>query len=265
MNPIGACIWSLPEESLEAQFNLAKECGLNGLQLDINSGEGDRTLADPSMIERMQELSKASGLTFPALGIGIFCERAATDTAEHPFLKHVIESAVYASSKLSIPILQIPSFFASEIRTQVDIDTTAQLMRYACQKAADYGIQVGTENVLNVKDLARLIKAVDMPNFKVYFDTANPHAMAGLNTIESLEASFPQLVQVHLKDEHDDGRPALLGEGDTGFSQTLEALQRLEYEGWYILESPYSKVMASRNLSAHEVIKQDMNAAGYAD
>ncbi|MGJ8640615.1 MAG: sugar phosphate isomerase/epimerase family protein [Opitutaceae bacterium] len=258
MNPIGACIWSLPGEGLEAQVKLAAACGLDGVQLDVYSGEGELTLTADSMIELALELRESTGLSYPALGLGVFCERSATDPADHSFLRQVLDDAIEVAVKLDIPLLQIPSFGASELRTAEHISETARLMRYACERAQVAGIQVGTENVLPADQLTTLIQAVDMPNFKVYFDTANPHAMAQLDAIELLEASLPYLAEVHLKDGRDDGEPALLGEGDTGFSATLEALVKVGYKGWYVLESPYCKVMASRGLSAQEVVQADI-------
>lgn len=264
MNPIGACIWSLPGEQFEAQVLLAQACGLDGVQLDLYSGDGDRTLEDDSMIELALKLRESTGLSYPSLGLGVFCERAATDPEQHGFLRGTFDAAIKAAVKLDIPILQIPSFGASELRTDEDIAHTATLMRYACQQAASTGIQIGTENVLSADKLAVLVATVGMPNFKVYFDTANPQAMAGLDALDLLKASMPLLEQVHLKDERDDGVPALLGEGDTGFKQTLDYLTQIGYKGWYVLESPYVKVMAARGLSAKEVLTADLQCAGYS-
>lgn len=263
MNPIGACIWSLPGAHFETQIQLAKACGLDGVQLDLYSGDGALTLSDQSVIELALRLRESTGLTYPSLGLGVFCERAAIDPKEHTFLRDTLNAAITAAVKLDIPLLQIPSFGASEIRTEEDIAQTAVLMRYACEQAVGTEIQVGTENVLSAEQLTALVQAVDMPNFKVYFDTANPHAMAGLDALELFDASLPLLAQVHLKDEREDGVPALLGEGDTGFSQILDHMTELGYEGWYVLESPYSKVMVSRGLSAEQVLAADLKAAGY--
>lgn len=264
MNPIGACIWSLPGEQFESQILLAQACGLDGVQLDLYSGDGELTLEDDSMIELALKLRDSTGLSYPSLGLGVFCERAATDPEQHEFLRGVFDAAIQVAVKLEIPILQIPSFGASELRTDEDIAQTAVLMRYACQQAESSGVLIGTENVLSAEKLAALVAAVDMPNFKIYFDTANPQAMAGLDALELLKASLPLLTQVHLKDEHSNGESVLLGEGDTGFRQTLDYLVQIGYKGWYVLESPYVKVMAARSLSEKEVLAADLQQAGYS-
>lgn len=263
MNMIGACIWSLPGEDFEAKLQLAKECGLEGVQLDIATGDNGLTLADDSMVELARSLRESIGLSYVSLGLGIFCDSAATDPKQHPLLRELLDSAIEIAQKLEIPILQIPSFGASELRTDMDIVSTAELMRYTCEQTKGTRIQVCTENVLPPTKLVSFIEQVNAPNFKVYYDTANPHSMARLDAIKLLDASYPYLAQVHLKDTKDNGDSVLLGEGDTDFQQTLDHLGRIGYEGWYVLESPYSKVMATRGISVKEAIFQDLRTSGY--
>lgn len=263
MNPIGACIWCLPGESFEAKLQLAKECGLDGVQLDIATGDDGMTLADESVLQRARSLRESTGLSYVSLGLGVFCDSAATDPVQHPLLRAVLDSAIEIAQKLQISILQIPSFGASELRTDLDIAHTAELMRYACEQTKGTAIQVCTENVLSPAKLTSLIEQVNATNFKVYYDTANPHDMARLDAVELLDASLPHLVQVHLKDAKDYGDAALLGEGDTGFQRTFEHLRGIGYQSWYVLESPYSQIMAARGITAQEAIHQDLRTAGY--
>jgi len=263
MNRIGACVWSLPGQTVEEQLSLAQAGGLDGVQLDLYSGVGGQTLEDETMIGWMRDFAAQSGLQYPSLGVGVFCQHGATDRAQHPFLRDVLDAAIYAAAQLRIPLLQVPSFFASALNTQEDIANTIELMHYACEQAQKFNIQVGSENVLPPDKLEEFISAVNMPNFKIYFDTANPHAMAGLDAVELLDASVPYLAQVHLKDERDDGEPALLGEGDCQFQKTFAALKSMNYRGWYVLESPYTKVMEVDGMSAQEALFRDLSAAGY--
>lgn len=262
-NPVGACIWSLPGDSFGEKMQLAKNCGLDGVQLELGTPESIDFLARPTNLNEALFWREKTGLSYASLGMLVFCEVAATDTNQHPILEALFLDAIRVASELEIPYLQIPNFFASELNSEEAIRNTAKLFRYACQKAESVGIDICTENVLTPPRLNELLALVDCPNFKVYFDTANPYAMAGLEAIELLEVSLPCLAQVHLKDHRDDKVPSFVGQGDVGFDKVYQTLRQSDYDGWYVFESPYVKLMQIHGMTAQEVLYADLRTTGY--
>jgi sugar phosphate isomerase/epimerase len=83
---------------------------------------------------------------------------------------------------------------------------------------------------------------VGNPNVKLYFDTQNYYFFYKLYTPDLIPALMPYICEVHVKDgRRDDLSPAgaLLGEGDSDFFATIEALKKHNYQGWLVSENFY--------------------------
>ncbi|WOO42507.1 sugar phosphate isomerase/epimerase family protein [Rubellicoccus peritrichatus] len=258
MAQIGICIWSIPGSSDREKIQLASTCGLDGVQLELGGYEEGFPL---SKKERQQEaiaLRDDLGILYPTLGLNVFCGHSATNQKDHDIIRRAIDCALETALALDIKLLQCPSFFASEIKDEAGLENTAKIFQYACRQAADTPVLVSSENILQPDALSELVKAVDAPNFRIYFDTANPYWMAGMPAIPLLDAALPWLAEVHLKESKDDGSAAFLGEGDSDFFATFNHLMKANYAGWLVLENGYGKLMSERSSSAEEVIRADL-------
>ena len=203
---------------MRREFAWPATSGLDGVELELGSSEDGFPLSQSQRLKTVMSLRDELGLVYPSIGVNAFCQHSATDPSGHPILREAIDRALDCAEALKVPLLQIPSFGASMIRDDTGLKQTVALFRFACEKAAGRSILIGSENVLRIDDLNRLVREVDAPNFRVYFDTANPHAMLGEHARPLLEAALPYLAEVHLKEARDDKEPALLGEGDTDFA-----------------------------------------------
>ncbi|CAA6679019.1 MULTISPECIES: sugar phosphate isomerase/epimerase [unclassified Lentimonas] len=258
MNKIGVCCWSLPQGTARERIELAARSGLSGVQLELGTEVEQYPLSNQSLRDEYRALRDALGMAYPSLGMNVFCEHAATRRESAELLRNAIDLGIDTALDLGIPLLQVPSFKASSIRNVAGLEQTIELFRYACEQAANTSLLIGSENVLNPVELEQLVEGVAAPNFRIYFDTANPAAMTGVSAVTMLDASLPHLVETHLKDSRADRTPVLLGEGESGFFEVAAHLAASDYAGWLVLENPYERLMAARGLSAEALLRKDV-------
>jgi sugar phosphate isomerase/epimerase len=181
---------------------------------------------------------------------------------ERAIALRAITSAIDAAAALGISIVMVQSFNASAIETEQDFTRAVNVIKYVSEYACDKGgVTIGIENLLSVDGLMRLIKEVNNPDVKVYFDTQNYYLHERANVAAMVKPLVPYICQVHVKDGYEiDVEPsgALLGEGATGFYKTIDELRKYEYTGWLISENYYDRGPISHlSEDSVELMKKD--------
>lgn len=262
---IGICEWSIPVEGPEV-CEFAAKLGLEGIQLEIGSHEADYPLSNEKVQQAYLELAGRHGLEFTSIAVRVTDDFSITkpiDSKDHAIVTGAVVRAIDAARAMNISTIMIPSFLESDIVTANDLSRTAQVLQFACDYALSKKITVATENLLLPESMDKLSALVDRPNLKLYFDTQNYYAFKGYNPasiIGGLASMFCQ--EVHVKDGIGGQiSSALLGEGDSGFVLSINALKRTGYSGWLIIENYYDRgPLSERNENPAELIKSDYQA-----
>lgn len=255
---IGICLWSVPEKDDESRIRMARRLGIRGIEIDLGRVVEGCPLSQPETQARYKAWRTELGLTYTAMGVNELCFTAMTDPANRSQIFSVIDTAIAAAVEMEIPLLQFPSFVASDILDTAGLEASVACLRYACEQAEGAGVLIGSENALDLAGQRALLKAITHSNFRIYFDTANPKCMKGNDGPELLEVAYRHVAEVHLKDGFQDDRPALLGTGESDVAGSLAILKARGYEGWMHLENAYSKIPDILGMSAEEVIKKDI-------
>jgi sugar phosphate isomerase/epimerase len=161
------------------------------------------------------------------------------ETDKGKIARHAIQAAVDAAEALAIPIIQVPSFLDGEIKNDEDFENTAECLSYACDLVDNKPIIIGMENLLSIEESKKMLRAVNHPKLKIFFDLQNYHLFKGYNTQDMLRELGSQICEIHAKDGKGYMSGALLGEGDAGFFESVELLRSMSYSGWIHLENYY--------------------------
>ena len=242
---IGACDWGLPGAGLHA-VRIAAEFGLEALSLKIGTYENNYPIAEKRMQKFYLEDQQKYGIEYCAIALNDFDNfpmHAREDSPDYDKVWIVLNKAVRTAVALNIPIIQVPAFAASEIKTEEDLEFSAKALRYLCDEAGEHGIQVASENILSPSEFKKLYEMVDRENFGLYYDSQNYRLQRGYDQVEILEGLYPYMVnQIHVKDGKGALSGALLGKGDTNFNGTLEKLAEKGFEGYILLENYYDQL-----------------------
>ena len=223
-NTLASCHWGLPADGPMRGICMAAELGLDGIELDIGSYEAGLPLSRPEVRASFSEWRESYQVAYPSLAVNALCQHGMSEPGAGQVAQACIARAVETAAALGIPLVQLPSFVAGDITTDEGFASTVECLRYACQLAEPAGIFIGSENPLPAEDQLRLVSAVAHPSLRLYFDTRNHYSMRGLDTPSILEAVYPHVIEVHLKDGTRDGRQTLLGEGDASLFASMHIL-----------------------------------------
>lgn len=259
---IGICQWSLPIEG-PYSCKIVSELGIEGIQLDIGRYNRGFQLSKRVVQEAYLELAEEFGITYPSIAITELDNFSMThpiSVKEMEIANTAINKAIEAAEAMKIPIVMIPSFERSNIKTEEDFDNAINVLKRACEYAQDKGIIIATENLLPVDKIFELFEKVNYSNLKLYFDTQNHYLHKGYNIPKMLEELMSLICQIHVKDgKNSDLSGALLGEGETGFYKSMEVIKKSNYSGWVISENYYDREPLSlQNEDPIELIKQDV-------
>lgn len=259
MIKFGICHFSLPIEG-PCALEIASEAGFDGVQLDmIRNYKNQMALSKKITQEAFLYLAEKYNIEFPSISVREL-DQYSMVIQNNDIAVDAIKKAISAAVKMMIPIVLIPSFVKSDIKSSKDFMQTVKVLKIACDLADENGITIATENILSAEKIEELFNMINRSNLKLYFDSQNHYLHKKYNIAELLDRLMPYVCEIHVKDgKKNDLSGALLGEGDTGFYDFIEVLKKNNYSGWIISENYYDlEPLSLKNDNPVALMKEDL-------
>lgn len=266
MNKIAICEWSLPIKG-PSMLKVIKELGLDGLQLDDwSSWEHGFPMADPVVQKLYCSAAEQTGLVFPSMGcngfsrLGGFVNRLGTEEGKRSVSALIRTKEICES--MGIPLAMFPCCWAGFIRTQEDLENTAEMLRQVCKYYDDSSVNIALESILTPEQYQELFRYVGSKSLKIYYDTQNTQYFGNAYPADELmKISVSDLAEVHFKDGLKTTQGCVAyGDGETGFQDTVDVLKRKGYSGWCVIENFYMKpTWKNRDENVYQCIEEDVH------
>jgi L-ribulose-5-phosphate 3-epimerase len=224
---IGVCDWSIGKRSDPAAFDLAKEIGVDGVQIDMGTIANDMHLRQPDVQRRYLEAAKRTGVEIASLAIA---ENWSAPLTTDPRAARWLADSIDVCKALGLPIV-MPACFEIDMGTTDAVDRVVGVFKEIAPKAEKQGVVIGLENWLSAEDHIRLIDRIGSPAVKVYYDVGNS-TDKGRDVLKEIRTLGKLICELHAKDG-----PHLLGKGRIDFAKVRQALDDIEYSGWINLEA----------------------------
>jgi 2-epi-5-epi-valiolone 7-phosphate 2-epimerase len=239
---LGVAQWSLPIDGPWG-CRIAADSGLDGVQVDVGDAARGFPLTRRSTQDAWQQAASDAGVELVSVAINALCRNGMNvrpDSDAGRLARLSIAAGVRAAHDLGLDLVQLPAFEGGFVRTAEERENMADALRFACRLAADFGVTVSTENVLDPDEFRELRDRVDADNFRLFFDMQNYVLNRGLDQVHVLDELYDEVVQVHAKDGVD-GRlsSAIVGTGDARVADQIQLLLDRGYSGWITLENFY--------------------------
>ena len=247
---ISACDWSIGMKQTPEALVLGKEIGLDGIEVSFSDG-GDFDLRKKEVRREYYETSRRTGVAIATLAMGILNSRPfATDPDAPKWVGECIETMATMKSEASemsdaklasrvAPSVVLLAFFGKgDINGKPDLmEATIKRLKELAPMAEKAGVVLGIESRLNAADHLKIVRAVDSPAVKVYYDTRNMVAM-GYPLLEDVRKIGGENLcrSLHFKE-----KGATLGKGTIDFKAFKGVLDDMGYEGWLTIESSLPK------------------------
>ena len=226
---IGACDWSVGQRQRPEAFAVAKEIGLDGLEVSFSEPGTNNDLRDEKVREQYVGLSKKEGIEIASLAMGIL---NSVPYAEDPRTEKWVADVVDVMPKLGVKTCLLAFFGKGNINGErAKQDEVIRRLKKVAPQAEKAGVVLGVESRLNAEDHIRIVEEVASPAVQVYYDVANMTQQGYDIYKEIRQLGKERICQIHMKENG-----FLLGEGKVDFPRVKEAIDEIGYAGWLIIE-----------------------------
>jgi len=237
---VGMCDWSMGRKDVTS-FELAKQIGLDGVEVSIGFPEDNLKLRRPEVQKQYLAAARKYGLAVPSVAMGVLNK---VPLMSEPRAALWVADTIQVAPKLGARCILLAFFGKGELREENKQDmlrVTEALIELA-PRAQKAGVIIGLETYLSAEAHLKIIDQVRSPALQVYYDVYNA-AHAGHDPLREIKLlGRDRICQIHFKD-----KPFLKqGSGTVDWPAVVAALKNIKYPGWIVLEttSPTRDVVA---------------------
>lgn len=225
---IGVCDWNLGKMADLGCFAVARDIGLDGVQVSLGTEADDMHLRRPDIQQAYLAESKAQGVAIASLAIGTLNK---IPYKSDPRTEQWVSDSVDACKALGVKVVLLAFFGKGDLRddpkgTQ---EVVTRLKRVA-PKAEKAGVILGIESWLSAEDHLAIIDQVGSPAVQVYYDVGNSH-LRGYDIYQEIRLLGDRICEFHAKDYG-----FIFGQGKVDFPRVREAMDDIGYRGWIQIE-----------------------------
>jgi L-ribulose-5-phosphate 3-epimerase len=227
---IGACDWSIGKAADVGAFDVARQIGLDGVQVSFGTATDETYLGRPDVQHQYHTAAQRTGVEIASLAIGGLSDVPyKTDARAEIWVSDCVD--VLQALKVKVVLL---AFFGKGDLTN-DQKGTAEVIRRlkkVAPKAEKAGVILGLESWLSAEDTLRVMDGVGSKAVKMYYDVRNS-IQRGYDIYKEIRLlGKDRICEFHMK-END----CLLGKGPVNFEKVRDAINDIGYEGWMQIES----------------------------
>lgn len=227
---IGACDWSLKKNCDPAAFDVAKQIGLDGVQVSMGTVANDMHLRKREIQKSYKDAADRTGLEIISLAIG---EMNHVPLKSDPRAAQWLDQSIDVCTALGLTVTMPGCFEKGDLDMSKtgEIEHLVKTLKNVAPKAEKRGVIIGLESYLSAEDNMRLIERVGSPSLRVYYDVGNS-TDKGRDIHKEIRLLDKLICEFHFKD----GKHSL-GSGRIDFRKVRESLDAIGYRGWIVLES----------------------------
>ena len=233
---IGACDWSIGKSSDIGAFEIAKQIGLQGIQVNLGSEKNDLHLRKPAAQKAYLEESKKTKIKIASLAIA---ELNNVPYKSDPRTEAWVEDSIDTAHALGVKVILLAFFNNNDLRDDPKgKEEVIRRLKKVAPKAEKLGITLGIESYLTAEEHLEIMERVGSTSIKVYYDFRNA-ADAGNDVIKEIKLlGRDHICELHIKEN---GK--LLGEGTLDWHKIGETLAAIQYKGagWMHIEGALPK------------------------
>jgi L-ribulose-5-phosphate 3-epimerase len=247
---IGACDWSIgPAGDIKA-FDVAKQIGLDGVQVSLNTASDHEHLRKPELQQLVKDAARQSGVQIGGLAIGLL---NSIPYKSDPRTEAWVQDSVDVAKALGVKNVLLAFFSNNDLRNDPQgTKIVIERLKAVAPKAEKAGVVLGIESWLSAPELIAILDAVGSPAVKVYYDVCNSSDM-GYDIFKEIRMlGKARICEVHLKENG-----YLLGRGKVNLPAVRKALDDIGYTGWLHMEGavPKGKPMLESYIENNKTVR----------
>lgn len=247
---VAVCDWMILKRQKLGAFQLAKDIGADGVEVDMGS-LGQRDTFESAITTnagiRQQFLVKARdlGLEIPSLAMSGFY---AQSFAERPTVPRMVQDCIETMKFMDVKIAFLPLGVRSDLVQHPELrSAVVERLKLIGKQAQKAGVIIGVETELPADEQVKLLRDVGSPAIKIYYNFANA-IQNNRDLIQELRIlGAKRICQIHCTDQ--DG-VWLQDDPKIDLARVKQTLDAMGWSGWLVIERS-RKASDSRNVRAN--------------
>ena len=225
---LGACDWSIGKMGDPAAFEVARQIGLDGVQVSLGTAGNNMRLRQAAVQTEYREAARKAGLEVASLAIG---ELNSIPYKSDPRTIDWVSDSIDVCRALGLRVVLLAFFGNDDLRgDRAGIDEVVRRLKAVAPTAEKAGVYLGIESWLSADQHLEILDRVGSPAVRVYYDLCNSTDM-GYDIAAEIRKLGNRICEFHAKENG-----ALLGHGKIDFRKVREALDSIGYRGWVQIE-----------------------------
>jgi L-ribulose-5-phosphate 3-epimerase len=252
---IGMTDWNLGQRGDITKIALAREIGLDGIQVSLIFPEDDRPhLRDPQTQADFKRAALENGIQICSLAIGN-PGKSRLPLHTNPAAAILLVEAVEVARNLGTNNILLPILGDSHIdmSNQQEVNTFVAMMKEVARYAEKAGVVVGLEDWISAEDNIRLLDAIGSDYVGVYYDARNIKSRLKEDPYDEPKLLGKRIHQIHVKN----GQKLMRDTDILDWQRLAQEYHDIGYRGWYVLEtgSPNKDLIADTRANIEYVRK----------
>jgi L-ribulose-5-phosphate 3-epimerase len=226
---IGACDWSIGKMGDPAAFEVAREIGLDGVQVSLGTEANNMRLRQAPVQQEYKDAAQKAGREVASLAIG---ELNNVPYKSDPRTVEWVSDAIDVCQALGVRTILLAFFSKGDLRKDsAGVEEVVRRLKQVAPKAERAGVSLGIESWLSAGQHLEILDRVGSKAVKVYYDVCNSNDMGYDIYTEIRQLGRQRICELHAKENG-----ALLGQGKVDFKKVRAALDDIGYSGWIQIE-----------------------------
>jgi L-ribulose-5-phosphate 3-epimerase len=225
---LGACDWSIGKMGDPRAFDVAKEIGLDGVQVSLGTDANNMRLRQAEVQQEYKDAARKNGLQVASLAIA---ELNRIPYKSDPRTIPWVSDSVDVCKALGVRVVLLAFFSNDDLRDDAaGVDEVVRRLKAVAPKAEKAGVVLGIESWLNAQQHIEILDRVGSPAVQVYYDVCNSNDR-GYDIYKEIRQLGKRICEFHAKENG-----SLLGQGKVDFHKVRAAMDDIDYRGWVQIE-----------------------------
>lgn len=232
---VGVCDWMILKRQKLGAFQLAKELGADGVEVDMgglgNRPTFDNQLAKPEIREQFLAKAKELGLGIPSIALsGFYAQSFATRDG----VDRMVQDAIDTARAMGVTVLFLPLGVQGDLVQHPELrPAIVERLKAAGVQAEAAGVVIGIETALDATGEVALLDEIGSPAVKSYFNLANALQNGRDPCAELRILGKDRIVQIHASNK--DGA-WLQNDPQVDLPKLKATLDAMGWRGWLVIE-----------------------------
>ena len=214
------------------------ELGFAGVELMIDSPESQYLSWSADEINRFVQHAKKVNVSLPSVAVSMFIsDDSLVNIQGQSNAVSIVSRSLEFTASVGATNMLLCTFFASDPDTREKKANLIEVIKQIESLAGDLRVAIALESPLPAADLVEMVDSMESRYFGVYYDVGNA-IFLGYDPAAEIEQLCERILSIHIKDTAKNLGDSHLGFGRLDMDASMAALDKINYGGWLIIETP---------------------------